>query len=634
MNLKTNLISIALASAIRTSRGHSWVEKVESVHGQGSPRVDLSLKDDVRTLRDRPSCSLVRQQLPSNPLLTSHHDQQIVLQRYFCPLPSLAECQPDPKHGIVLSEENMRPCRADLISSTKAIVQPSTELTIHWAGNGHVGNGQSDGTCVKVMVAEFDADPDFESFVDVPGAECLDFSGSDGSNEPQGTITVPGDLVAGSYTLLWFWDFTEFYYSSCIDIEVVDGTLPTPSPTKKELDHETIQDYLHNGCKNIIDADDFCKRYTTVSDSYCQEESSDECGRSICYGVPDFLLPCSCPTGCPVPKAFYDDFSDGLDEDKWLIAHKSWGSGGGYINGGVVAENVAVDTESGTVLLEAHGNLYTGPVMGVNKDLTRQSTGVRTGSAIATRQYLGAGSYEVRMKAIGKLGVSSAIWTFFYNDDEYSADNKSPIVNHEIDIELPGRPAAPATGMDFDQVLLNTWIGELESLYETGYTTIPRVDDDEFHTWRFDWHTDPIDRRIDFFLDGEHIRTMRNDKIPFYAGRLWIGTFTVEQENLLLLFQRLKSFERRLVSEELGRGSRLRPRTGRGRLRQVHSIQRSLRMPARVISQLRLGSGEHFRKPRRGFVSHQPFLVVANEEAQHTATHCTADTTTDASAHE
>ena len=169
--------------------------------------------------------------------------------------------------------------------------------------------------------------------------------------------------------------------------------------------------------------------------------------------------------------------------------------------------------------------------MGVNKDLTRQTTGVRTGSAIATRQYLGAGSYEVRMKVIGKLGVSSAIWTFFYSDDDYNNDG-SPIVNHEIDIELPGRPAAPATGMDFGQVLLNTWIGELESLYETGYTTIPFVDDDEFHTWRFDWHTDPNDRRIDFFLDGEHIRTMRNDNIPFYAGRLWIGTCSVEQEIL------------------------------------------------------------------------------------------------------
>ena len=71
MNLKTNLISIALANAIRTSRGHSWVEKVESVHGQGSPRVDLSLKDDVSILRDRSSCSLMRQ-LPSNPSLTSH----------------------------------------------------------------------------------------------------------------------------------------------------------------------------------------------------------------------------------------------------------------------------------------------------------------------------------------------------------------------------------------------------------------------------------------------------------------------------------------------------------------------------------------------------------------------------------
>ena len=530
--MKTILLSFALASVLRPSLGHSWVEKVESVHGEGSSRVDLSLKDDVSEICPRlgGSSFLMRQLRASNSL--SSHDQQVVMQRYFCPLPTLAECQPDPKHGIVLAEENTKPCRAGLTSSPKAIVEPSTELTVHWAGNGHVGNGQSDGTCVKVMIAGYDADPDFESFVDIPGAECLDFSGPDGSNEPQGTITVPDGLNAGSYTLLWFWDFTEFYYSSCNDIDVVTGTLPTPSPTKMELEQETIQDYLHNGCRNIASADEFCQRYTTVSDSYCQTESTtDACGRSICFGVPDFLFPCSCPTGCPVPKSFYDDFSNGLDENKWLVAHKSWGSGGDYINGGVVAENVAVDAESGTVLLKAHGNQYTGSVMGVNKDLTRQTTGVRTGSAIATRQYLGAGSYEVRMKVIGKLGVSSAIWTFFYSDDDYNNDG-SPIVNHEIDIELPGRPAAPATGMDFGQVLLNTWIGELESLYETGYTTIPFVDDDEFHTWRFDWHTDPNDRRIDFFLDGEHIRTMRNDNIPFYAGRLWIGTCSVEQEIL------------------------------------------------------------------------------------------------------
>jgi len=50
------------------------------------------------------------------------------------------------------------------------------------------------------------------------------------------------------------------------------------------------------------------------------------------------------------------------------------------------------------------------------------------------------------------------------------------------------------------------------------------VDDDAFHTWRFDWHTDPADRRVEFYLDGIHLRTMRNF-IPFYAGRLWIGAW-------------------------------------------------------------------------------------------------------------
>ena len=85
-------------------------------------------------------------------------------------------------------------------------------------------------------------------------------------------------------------------------------------------------------------------------------------------------------------------------------------------------------------------------------------------------------------------------------------------------------PSAAQENIDFSQALLNTWTGEIESLYETGYTSLGKyVDDDTFHTWRFDWHTDPADRRVEFYLDGEHLRTMRNDNVPFYAGRLWIG---------------------------------------------------------------------------------------------------------------
>ena len=85
-------------------------------------------------------------------------------------------------------------------------------------------------------------------------------------------------------------------------------------------------------------------------------------------------------------------------------------------------------------------------------------------------------------------------------------------------------PGGQALDIDFSQALLNTWIGEIGSLYDTGYTSLGKfVDDDSFHVWQFDWHTDPADRRVEFYLDDQHLRTMRNSNIPFYASRLWIG---------------------------------------------------------------------------------------------------------------
>ena len=137
-------------------------------------------------------------------------------------------------------------------------------------------------------------------------------------------------------------------------------------------------------------------------------------------------------------ETFFDDFSgDALDTGKWLVAEKMWG---GW-NGGVVPENVSVS--SGTLKLEGHGNLYTGDVQGCNKNLPG---GIRTGAAIATRDYYASGCYEVVAKVAPVFGACSAIWTFEY--EEYDKDSeeyknypdqtgKLAIVNHEIDIELP-----------------------------------------------------------------------------------------------------------------------------------------------------------------------------------------------------
>jgi len=213
------------------------------------------------------------------------------LQRYACPLETLEQCQPDPKHGIVLTEDAMRPCRHDAVSDPMAAVEAGEAFALNWMGNGHAGNGQSDGTCVRIRLAPFAQDPEVGDFGFI-GYECVDCRvatkvrersarcmsrnvlknnagepthlGSrrrrgynvDGSRTETGLrrlpstqvdywrfddegkvttsaeITLPPETPAGTYTLHWMWDFTDFWFQSCADITVTSGSpAPPPDPT-------------------------------------------------------------------------------------------------------------------------------------------------------------------------------------------------------------------------------------------------------------------------------------------------------------------------------------------------------------------------------------------------------------------
>lgn len=222
-------------------------------------------------------------------------------------------------------------------------------------------------------------------------------------------------------------------------------------------------------------------------------------------------------------EAFFDDFSgDALDTGKWLVAEKMWG---GW-NGGVVPENVSVS--NGTLKLEGHGNLYTGDVQGCNKNLPG---GIRTGAAIATRDYYASGCYEVVAKVAPVFGACSAIWTFEY--EEYDKDSeeyknypdqtgKLAIVNHEIDIELPTANADFDTPT-FRAARFNTY--EMENRSKSHFQTLPEaVDDGQWHTYRFDWHTGDANEqaRVDFYVDGQLLYTSY-EHIPTHASRLWLG---------------------------------------------------------------------------------------------------------------
>ncbi len=223
---------------------------------------------------------------------------------------------------------------------------------------------------------------------------------------------------------------------------------------------------------------------------------------------------------------FFDDFSDGtLDSDKWLAAYKNWG---GKVtengvkrdyNGGVLPQNISIS--DGKLILYGNGNLYDGEIRGINRDMSLREDGRRTGAAVATKEYFASGSYEVMAKVAPQLGACSAIWTFEYEEDWDTGE----ITNHEIDIEMPGRPASEKKNQSFQYALCNTWTGENEGEYKTGYTDIGADQaDGKFHKYRFDWHTGSKteEKRVDFYFDDELVYTSTKH-IPTNAGRLWIG---------------------------------------------------------------------------------------------------------------
>ena len=232
---------------------------------------------------------------------------------------------------------------------------------------------------------------------------------------------------------------------------------------------------------------------------------------------------------------FYDDFSAGIvDPAKWYAANKNWGGkvNGEDYNGGVVPSNLLV--RAGLLRCEAHGNRYEGDVIGIAKNGQPRRDGRRVGACAVTRDYYASGSYEIRARVAPVTGVCCTMWTFEYEelypgDPGFQGSGDYYVVNHEIDIEMPGRPGSAHTGIGYDYALCNTWVGENEGEYTSSHMKLPaRQDDGAFHVYRFDWHTGDragtVRPRVEFYFDGVPVVT-NYTHIPTKAGRLWVGAW-------------------------------------------------------------------------------------------------------------
>jgi len=222
-------------------------------------------------------------------------------QRYFCPLSTVAECQPESKHNVFLTDENLRPCRAGVESYPRSQIVAGDSLYLKWMGNGHT-QGESDDTCVRVMLAPYTSDPSFDEFDEI--AACVEYWRYDeeGNQKTDAYIQIPSNVVPGRYTVFWLWDFYPFWFSSCADIDVLSsgpvaptgnpvapvGSPVTPMPVTiapttddGDLDND-IEIYLHQGCGvDSLLPGTFC---SDVFGSYCKDYQADSCGRSVCHG--------------------------------------------------------------------------------------------------------------------------------------------------------------------------------------------------------------------------------------------------------------------------------------------------------------------------------------------------------------
>jgi hypothetical protein len=174
----------------------------------------------------------------------------------------------------------------------------------------------------------------------------------------------------------------------------------------------------------------------------------------------------------PLPKdatlALDETWASGrIDPERWYRPRRRWGQG----NHGVIPENVRV--EQGTVVCEAHGDLYGGPRVGFDgqKD--------RVGGVLVSKEFYASGRFQISVRLGTPLpkGAVPAVWTYAFR----AGSGGRPELLSELDFPEFGK------GGVFDKALYNAYCQTEE---DTQAFDASSLVDGAFHTLTTEWRTE------------------------------------------------------------------------------------------------------------------------------------------------
>jgi hypothetical protein len=210
-----------------------------------------------------------------------------------------------------------------------------------------------------------------------------------------------------------------------------------------------------------------------------------------------------------------ESFADGKMSDAyWNTLSGVWQNDSAvYPHNGVQQRNLAYVSDGSKTYLGIKGRgIYDSSSDAVKKN----GYTLPEGGCIISKNKLGPGRFEIEMAVMPREGGVTAMWT--YN----TTTGSEATSQNEIDIEVGGN-----TSKTYTQEWCTSWTTHtVKQTNNVDTSSKVFMNDGKMHKYTFDWYTNygkTAEPRVDWFLDGMYLSSVKGDAVPTKDMPLWIG---------------------------------------------------------------------------------------------------------------